>query len=427
MKRLSIGLLILVLSFSSIAMVAAQTDVPTEEPTTDATAEATTESSTEADATAEATTEAAARPYLGVRFGPNEDGDGVVIAEVVVDSPAEAAGLQAGDVVTAVNGEELGNGSLADSVEALQPGDVLTLTIERDGESQDIDVTLGTAPETFANRGGRGGRGQRGGQNGGQNGFPETFEFDFSNRPFLGVSLNDTDARAEVQEVVADSPAEAAGIEAGDVITAVNGEAVTDAQSVVDAIAALEADTEVTITVERDGESQDLTATLEAGSAEMFFPGLGELGELPGFPGNGGPGGRLIIPGMGGLQMAPMILGVEGAILNETTAREFNVEQQDGFYVSRVLTDSPAADAGLQAGDVITSINGTAVNEDLNLRDLLQSMSDSDTVSLEVQRDGETMTLELDLPEITMPRFQDRLPSPDEPTTPTDEAASTAA
>jgi S1-C subfamily serine protease len=417
MKRLSIGLLILALSFSAISLVAAQTEEPTEEPTTEATTEA------PADTSADAT----ARPYLGVRFGPNENGDGVVIAEVVVDSPAAEAGLQAGDVVTAVNGEAIGGGNLADSVGTFQPGDVLTLTIDRDGESQDVDVTLGTAPDTF----GRRGPGQRGGRGNGDGG---RFEFEFGNRPFLGVSLNDTDAGAEVQEVVADSPAEVAGLAAGDVITAINGEAVTDAQSVVDAISALEADTEVTITVDRDGETDDLTATLEAGSADMFFPGLGDMGGFPG--GNGGRGdrgGRLIpmLPEMGmGFGFGPMLLGVDGALLNETTAQEFNVDAQDGFYISRVQTDSPAAEAGLQAGDIITSINGTAINEDLNLPDLLQGMNDDEsetnTVSLEVLRDGETLTLELTLPDVMMRGFPDRFPSPDEPAAPTEEADTTS-
>jgi S1-C subfamily serine protease len=407
MKRLSIGLLVIALCLSAISLAAAQTADPTGEPTTEVTPAATTE----------AGTQTAGRPYLGVRFGPNEEGDGVVIAEVVVDSPAHKAGLRAGDVVTAVNGETIGNGNLADSVGSFASGDVVTLTIERDGESQDIDVTLGTAPEIF----GRQARGQRGGQGGDRN-----FDFEFTNRPFLGVSLHDTDAGAEVQEVVADSPAEAAGIETGDVITAINGEAVTDAQSVVDAIAALEADTEVTITVERDGESQDLTATLTAGSIDMFFPNLGDVEIFPGMRGN--RGGRLIpmIPDMG-FGFAPLLLGVDGALLNETTAQEFNVPEQEGFYVSRVHTDSPAAEAGLVAGDVITSINGTAVNEDLNLRDLLQGMAEDDTLSLEVLRDGETLTLELALPDVMMRGFPDRLPGPDEPTTPTEEADTTSA
>jgi S1-C subfamily serine protease len=407
MKRLSIGLLILALTFSAIGLAAAQTADPTEEPTAGATAE------TPTDNNAEIAPDASSRPYLGVRFGPNDEGDGVVIAEVVVDSPADQAGLQAGDIVTAVNGEELGSDDFGASVGSFEPGDVITMTIERDGESQDVEVTLGTAPETFGRRGQRGGRGDG-----------DVFEFEFANRPFLGVSLNNTDAGAEVQEVVADSPAEAAGIEAGDVITAVNGEAVTDAQSVVAAIAALEADTDVTITVERDGETQEFTATLEAGS--MFFP---NLEDMPGFPGmRGNRGGRLIpmLPDMG-FQFAPMLLGVEGAILNETTAQEYNVAEQDGFYVARVRIDSPAAEAGLVAGDVITSINGTAVNEEMNLRDLFQGMAEGDTLSLEVQRDGETLTLEVALPDVMIRGFPDRLPSPDEPTTPTEEADTTAA
>src|SRR5690606_41048800 len=104
MKRLLTMFLVIAVIFSAIGLVAAQTADPTEEPTAEVDPEATAEAPDTSD-----------RPYLGVRFGPNEDGDGVVIAEVVVDSPADEAGLQAGDIVTAVNGEELGSGNLADT------------------------------------------------------------------------------------------------------------------------------------------------------------------------------------------------------------------------------------------------------------------------------------------------------------------------
>lgn len=425
MKRLITTLLVIAVIFSAIGLVAAQTDAPTEEPTAEVEPEATTESS-----------DTSGRPYLGVRFGPNDDGDGVVIVEVVVDSPADEAGLQAGDIVTAVNGEEFGAGNLAALVGSFAPGDTVTLTIERDGETQDIDVTLGTAPDSYWNQGqGRrqdrrqDRRDRRGNNFGDMDDFD--FEYEFSDRPFLGISLSDEDDRAVVMEVVADSPAEAAGIEAGDVITAINGEEVADSQAVVDAIAELEAGDEVTVTIERDGETQELTATLAEGSFELFFP------ELPGMEGleglEGFPGGRIFmfpgmrgVPGMG-LHMAPMILGVDGAVLDETTAQEFNVPQQDGFYISRVLTGSAAAEAGLLAGDVITSINGTPVTDDLDMQDLMETIMGSDSLSVEVLRDGETLTFDVQLPDVMMPGFQDRLPSPDEPAEPTEELEASAA
>jgi membrane-associated protease RseP (regulator of RpoE activity) len=92
--------------------------------------------------------------YLGVSFVTlNADvaaergaslEDGALVVEVVAGSPAETAGLQANDIVTAVNGEPVdAERTLRDRLIAYEPGDTITLTIVRDGAEQDIEVTLG--------------------------------------------------------------------------------------------------------------------------------------------------------------------------------------------------------------------------------------------------------------------------------------------
>lgn len=87
---------------------------------------------------------------------------------------------------------------------------------------------------------------------------------------FLGVSLSDgtgtadgTTRQGAVVESVSDgSPAQKAGLKVGDVIVAIDGEAVTGAESLTGFVRALPADTEVTLTVVRDGEALDVEATL---------------------------------------------------------------------------------------------------------------------------------------------------------------------
>jgi len=95
------------------------------------------------------------RGRLGVRYGPanqsliqNEDlpSGAAVIGSVEDGSAAEEAGLQPGDIVTAVNGEPLQNHlQLGNQVASRQPGEEITLTINREGEEQQITVTLGSA------------------------------------------------------------------------------------------------------------------------------------------------------------------------------------------------------------------------------------------------------------------------------------------
>ncbi|HEX2144084.1 MAG TPA: trypsin-like peptidase domain-containing protein [Glycomyces sp.] len=82
-------------------------------------------------------------------------------------------------------------------------------------------------------------------------------------RGFLGVSVAETDGNgAMVLSVEPDSPAASAGLQEGDVITAIDGNAVTSASEVVAAVQGTSAGTEITITYARDGQEQETTATL---------------------------------------------------------------------------------------------------------------------------------------------------------------------
>ena len=87
--------------------------------------------------------------FLGVRVAQTVPGDngsqGAVIADVEDGSPAADAGLQAGDVVTAVDGDQVTNGAdLTSIIRSHDPGDEVTLTIQRDGDEQQVTATLGT-------------------------------------------------------------------------------------------------------------------------------------------------------------------------------------------------------------------------------------------------------------------------------------------
>jgi len=72
---------------------------------------------------------------------------GFVVGQVAPGSPAASAGIQPGDVITAVDGRPLDSESaLAENLNQHKPGDSVTLTVIRNGQQQSIQVTLGTAP-----------------------------------------------------------------------------------------------------------------------------------------------------------------------------------------------------------------------------------------------------------------------------------------
>lgn len=86
--------------------------------------------------------------WLGVELEKNDYGY-YKITEVVADSPAEAAGLRAGDVLVALNGIVLAEDNkdeLKAAKRALGPGKSATYTVKRSGGKQQIAVTLGHVP-----------------------------------------------------------------------------------------------------------------------------------------------------------------------------------------------------------------------------------------------------------------------------------------
>jgi 2-alkenal reductase len=86
-------------------------------------------------------------PYLGIQGEATSDGQSVV--EVVEDGPSAKAGIEPGDVITGLDGQDITRQkSLIDLLFEHKPGDVVSVTAERDGTSQTFQVTLGERPET---------------------------------------------------------------------------------------------------------------------------------------------------------------------------------------------------------------------------------------------------------------------------------------
>jgi S1-C subfamily serine protease len=72
---------------------------------------------------------------------------GLLIAEVAPNSPAAAAGLQQGDIVIKVNGQDVtDSAALAAMIRDMKPGDQVQVTIDRNGQEQTITVTLAERP-----------------------------------------------------------------------------------------------------------------------------------------------------------------------------------------------------------------------------------------------------------------------------------------
>lgn len=91
------------------------------------------------------------KPYIGVSVTDVSEETqsyglpkGAAVRSVVEDGPAEKAGVQVNDIITALNGTEIaGRNDLSRAVTQAQPGDVLKLTVYRKGQTIELSVTVG--------------------------------------------------------------------------------------------------------------------------------------------------------------------------------------------------------------------------------------------------------------------------------------------
>jgi putative serine protease PepD len=85
--------------------------------------------------------------YLGV--STQDASNGAQVAQITAGSPAEQAGLQQGDVITAIGGKPVASSSaLSSIVDEHKPGDTVQLEVSRNGSEKTLDVKLGERPNS---------------------------------------------------------------------------------------------------------------------------------------------------------------------------------------------------------------------------------------------------------------------------------------
>lgn len=199
-------------------------------------------------------------------------------------------------------------------------------------------------------------------------------------RGWLGISIQPVDAAVAkafglkeatgtlVGDVDESSPAGKAGVKRGDVITALNGEAVPDSREFRMKIAMTPPGTKVELAVMREGKPVTIPV---------------ELGELQGDATAAGPGGD------GG---GSALEGVEISELTPEIARQLGLRRAPaGVVVSDVAPDSQAASAGLRRGDVIQEMNRKPVANPQAFREAVGAGGGQGSLTLLVNRGGRTL------------------------------------
>lgn len=168
--------------------------------------------------------------------------DPSTVNKVAQNSPAAAAGLQEGDLITAVNGRSVVFEREFSLYRTFYPEKTLEITFVRD--SEEYKTTL--VPEYTKSAAYR-----------------------------VGITIT---TNCSVNAVSKDSPAKAAGMKANDIIKSVDGEPLTNGTQFSEIVAETK-DKEITVVVERDGSEVSLQVTPVLTESESYYTGLTTYGE----------------------------------------------------------------------------------------------------------------------------------------------------
>ena len=222
-------------------------------------------------------------------------------------------------------------------------------------------------------------------------------------RSFLGVGVVEIDeARSrvlnlkeergvEISRVESESPAEKAGLQTGDVVLTYNGQKVIGGEQFARLVRETPAGRTVTVEISRAGKSMSVPVTI----------GLRKAGILTPLPSTGF---EIVTPEFLGFAGAPDIpkpvmcwsnssLGVEGETLEGQLADYFGVKE--GVLVRSVASNSPAAKAGMRAGDVITRVDGQSISSPREITSILRNKKLDTTLSVQLVRSRKELTLDL--------------------------------
>jgi len=97
-------------------------------------------------------------------------------------------------------------------------------------------------------------------------------------------------------------------------------------------------------------------------------------------------------------------LGVQIQPVTAEIAESLGLKKAEGALVAEPQSGSPAAKAGILAGDVITALNGEAIKDSRDLAKKVGAMAPGSTVKLDIQRKGETKTLSMTLGDLPQER-----------------------
>ena len=214
-----------------------------------------------------------------------------------------------------------------------------------------------------------------------------------------------------IEKVLENSPAAQAGLQAGDVIVKFENEEVESVRKLSRLIAEVAPDHQVKLTILRGGSQQEITATMGKREMPTVFNGNFKMENLPSLPKMpdmpktplvqvmppNGKGDVFIWKndGENGFFFgANRQIGISVSSLTKQLGEYFGAADGKGLLINDVRENSPAAKAGLKAGDIITEVDGKEIKNNADLIRAINEKKEGD-VTLTIIRDRNRQTVQV--------------------------------
>lgn len=270
------------------------------------------------------------RPLIGIYTGHADNG--VEISSTVDGGGAAAAGLEAGDIITAINGNKLSTvHDLQVELSKYQGGQEVAVTFQRNGQNREAKVSLRAKPNIRADR------------------------------PLIGIYPESNEGKGiRVDDIAAGGGAVSAGIRSGDVITKINGRPINSLTDLKEQLSKYEAGDQVAVEYLRNSQVNQTQIKLKDRSEShhnssrdrdpcAVFIGVSLSGS--------GPEGR-------------------------------------GVRVTNIIDETPAKESGVKSGDAILALDDVTVNTFNELLHERNKHQPSDYFTLTVLREGQVINID---------------------------------
>ncbi|MCA9187082.1 MAG: PDZ domain-containing protein [Planctomycetales bacterium] len=317
------------------------------------------------------------RGWVGIEVQPllrsTPEQKGVLVSSVFAGSPAEAAGVQPGDYLYQLNGQPIPDGRAPEDIPlfnamvlSAKPGSRLTLDGQRDGKEQRWEMEVVPRMPTV--------------------GFEREYNsWGMTARPITvmtAVELKRPNiSGVQVHSVRPGGPAADAKppLKPDDVITRLNDTPINNIDDLEKFNASLP---------QSDNKPQSVLVAFERGVTSEQLLTVVRVGREP--------------PAQDPLTAERGWLGADVQVLGRELAEALDLKGKTGVRITRIGTDTPAAAAGLQQGDILLKLDGKVLPvrrpEDVNLfRDTIGARSPGTEVSFDVVRQGSPMAIKVTL------------------------------